>query len=68
MAEQDRKFMCFVASEMVDAVRTVVESLELAKNDFVEYGADPKRIDAIRNLLNLSVSDLKEIGEVIRKV
>lgn len=61
--QNDKAFMDFLIETMVDTLKTVSESLSAAKEDLIElYGADPKRIDAIRNLLNLTVFDLGEIG------
>lgn len=66
MGNVDKGFMKYLMETMTDTVKTVSETLKASKDDFVSLGADPKRIDAIRNLLNLSVSDLGEIREVIK--
>ena len=51
---------------MVESVKTVSEVLDSARTDLNQYGIDSRRIDSIRNLLNLAAYDIEGMEQNVK--
>lgn len=56
--DNTKELLSNVINQMVDSVKTVSEVLDSARTDLNKYGIDSRRIDSIRNLLNLAAYDI----------
>lgn len=57
--DNTKELLSNVINQMVDSVKTVSEVLDSARTDLNQYGIDSRRIDSIRNLLNLAAYDIE---------
>lgn len=63
--DNTKELLSTVISQMVDSVKTVSEVLDSARTDLNQYGIDSRRIDSIRNLLNLAAYDIEGMEKKI---
>lgn len=56
--DKDDEILVRALHASVDSIKTVSEVLKAVQNDVAQKGIEPRRIDSIRNLLNLSAYDL----------
>lgn len=57
--DNTKELLSTVINQMVESVKTVSEVLDSARTDLNQYGIDSRRIDSIRNLLNLAAYDIE---------
>lgn len=64
--DNTKELLSTVISQMVDSVKTVSEVLDSARTDLNQYGIDSRRIDSIRNLLNLAAYDIEGMEKNVK--
>ena len=64
--DNTKELLSNVINQMVDSVKTVSEVLDSARTDLNKYGIDSRRIDSIRNLLNLAAYDIEGMEKNIK--
>ncbi|MBQ1759361.1 MAG: hypothetical protein IIZ94_06740 [Prevotella sp.] len=64
--DNTKELLSNVINQMVDSVKTVSEVLDSARTDLNQYGIDSRRIDSIRNLLNLAAYDISGMEKNVK--
>lgn len=64
--DNTKELLSNVINQMVDSVKTVSEVLDSARTDLNQYGIDSRRIDSIRNLLNLAAYDIEGMEQNVK--
>ena len=64
--DNTKELLSTVINQMVDSVKTVSEVLDSARTDLNQYGIDSRRIDSIRNLLNLAAYDIEGMEQNVK--
>ena len=64
--DNTKELLSTVISQMVDSVKTVSEVLDSVRTDLNQYGIDSRRIDSIRNLLNLAAYDIEGMEKNVK--
>ena len=64
--DNTKELLSTVINQMVDSVKTVSEVLDSARTDLNKYGIDSRRIDSIRNLLNLAAYDIEGMEQNVK--
>lgn len=64
--DNTKELLSTVINQMVDSVKTVSEVLDSARTDLNKYGIDSRRIDSIRNLLNLAAYDIEGMEKNVK--
>lgn len=64
--DNTKELLSNVINQMVDSVKTVSEVLDSARTDLNKYGIDSRRIDSIRNLLNLAAYDIEGMEQNVK--
>lgn len=64
--DNTKELLSNVINQMVDSVKTVSEVLDSARTDLNQYGIDSRRIDSIRNLLNLAAYDIEGMEKNVK--
>lgn len=64
--DNTKELLSTVINQMVESVKTVSEVLDSARTDLKQYGIDSRRIDSIRNLLNLAAYDIEGMEQNVK--
>lgn len=64
--DKTKELLSTVINQMVESVKTVSEVLDSARTDLNQYGIDSRRIDSIRNLLNLAAYDIEGMEQNVK--
>lgn len=64
--DNTKELLSTVINQMVESVKTVSEVLDSARTDLNQYGIDSRRIDSIRNLLNLAAYDIEGMEQNVK--
>lgn len=64
--DNTKELLSNVINQMVESVKTVSEVLDSARTDLNQYGIDSRRIDSIRNLLNLAAYDIEGMEKNVK--
>lgn len=64
--DNTKELLSTVINQMVESVKTVSEVLDSARTDLNKYGIDSRRIDSIRNLLNLAAYDIEGMEQNVK--
>lgn len=63
----DAELLLSALHAMIDSVKTVSETMKAVTDELARQGIEPRRIDSIRNLLNLSAYDIGEITKEVER-
>ena len=64
--DNTKELLSTVINQMIESVKTVSEVLDSARTDLNQYGIDSRRIDSIRNLLNLAAYDIEGMEQNVK--